>query len=86
MAAPLPFLGGRVVEATDWARAEARTFAIPIGLFGASTGAAAAIVAGAARPAEVSAIVSQGGRPDLADQTLGVVRAPTLLILGRNNI
>jgi len=54
----------------------------PIGLFGASTGAAAALVAAARRPEEVQAVVSRGGRPDLAIEHLGAVRAPTLLIVG----
>ncbi|MGD0634122.1 MAG: phosphoribosyltransferase family protein [Beijerinckiaceae bacterium] len=78
----IPLLGERVVEAIDWARADARTFALPIGLFGASTGAGAAIVAAAARPDEVSAIVSRGGRPDLAGEALSLVRAPVVLIVG----
>ena len=81
----IPLLGARVVEAIDWARSDARTFSLPIGLFGASTGAGAAIVAAAARTDEVSAIVSRGGRPDLADQALGLVRAPTILIVGGND-
>jgi predicted phosphoribosyltransferase/dienelactone hydrolase len=81
----IPLLGARVVEAIDWARSDARTSALPIGLFGASTGAGAAIVAAAARADDVSAIVSRGGRPDLADQALGVVRAPTILIVGEND-
>ncbi len=81
----IPLLGARVVEAIDWARADPRTSALPIGLFGASTGAAAAIVAGAARPDAISAIVSRGGRPDLAAQALGQLHAPTLLIVGAND-
>jgi putative phosphoribosyl transferase len=81
----IPLLGARVVEAIDWARADARTFMLPIGLFGASTGAGAAIVAAAARADDVAAIVSRGGRPDLADRALGLVRAPTILIVGGND-
>lgn len=81
----IPLLGERVVEAIDWARADARTFALPIGLFGASTGAGAAIIAAAARPGEVSAIVSRGGRPDLAGDALSHVRAPVVLIVGGND-
>jgi pimeloyl-ACP methyl ester carboxylesterase len=68
-----------VVGAIDWLRAEETD---PIGLFGASTGAAAALVAAAQRPDEVSAVVSRGGRPDLAGEALPLVRAPTLLIVG----
>jgi dienelactone hydrolase len=72
-------LGGRVVAAIDWLRG---TETVPIGLFGASTGAAAALLAAGDRPDDVSAVVSRGGRPDLAGDALSVVRAPTLLIVG----
>ena len=58
------------------------THTMPVGLFGASTGAAAALVAAANRPLEVQAVVSRGGRPDLAAGRLADVRAPTLLIVG----
>jgi putative phosphoribosyl transferase len=75
----IEMLGERVVGAIDWLRA---TETDPIGLFGASTGAAAALVAAAHRPDEVSAVVSRGGRPDLAGEALPLVRAPTLLIVG----
>jgi pimeloyl-ACP methyl ester carboxylesterase len=75
-------LGRRVIEAVDWARADARTRRMPIGLFGASTGAAAALVAAAERPSAVAAVVSRGGRPDLAATALTRVQAPTLLIVG----
>jgi predicted phosphoribosyltransferase/pimeloyl-ACP methyl ester carboxylesterase len=78
----ISLLGARVVEAIDWARADARTSALSIGLFGASTGAGAAIVAAAVRPDDVSAVVSRGGRPDLAGEALGAFRAPNLLIVG----
>ena len=78
----IALLAARVVDAIDFVRADERTCMLPIGLFGASTGAGAAIVAGAARPHEVSAIVSRGGRPDLAGESLRAVRAPTLLIVG----
>lgn len=81
----IALLGARVVEAIDWARCDAKTFLLPIGLFGASTGAGAAIVAAAARTDDVAAIVSRGGRPDLADRALGLVRAPTILIVGGND-
>ena len=78
----IPLLGARVVEAVDWARQQQSLHTLSIGLFGASTGAAAALVAAAARPAEVAAVVSRGGRPDLAARHLANVRAPTLLIVG----
>ena len=73
-------LGDRVVAAIDWFR---KGDVSPIGLFGASTGAAAALMAAAGqRPEHVFAVVSRGGRPDLADDDLPVVAAPTLLIVG----
>src|SRR5690606_21653090 len=65
-----------------WARKQPQLAALPIGLFGASTGAAAALLAAVARPADVAAVVSRGGRPDLAAGDLPKVRAPTLLIVG----
>lgn len=74
-------LGRRVVAATDWAMGDSALGGPPIGLFGASTGAAAALIAAAERP-EIAAVVSRGGRPDLAGDALAVVRAPTLLIVG----
>jgi pimeloyl-ACP methyl ester carboxylesterase len=75
-------LGRRVVAATDWATDHPVPIELPIGLFGASTGAAAALIAAAERPEIVGAVVSRGGRPDLAGDALVVVRAPTLLIVG----
>lgn len=78
----IALLGERVVAAVDWARASRATSALPIGLFGASTGAAAALIAAAARPEIVRAVVSRGGRPDLADNALERVTAPSLLIVG----
>jgi pimeloyl-ACP methyl ester carboxylesterase len=75
-------LGDRVLDAIEWARDDERVSSLPIGLFGASTGAAAALLAAAAAPAAVRAIVSRGGRPDLAGAALQLVRAPTLLIVG----
>jgi pimeloyl-ACP methyl ester carboxylesterase len=78
----IELLGSRVVQAIDWARADPSLAALPIGLFGASTGAAAALVAAAARPDPVRAVVSRGGRPDLAGSALPLVKAPTLLIVG----
>jgi pimeloyl-ACP methyl ester carboxylesterase len=78
----IPLLGSRVAEAVSWATSHPDTAQLPIGLFGASTGAAAALVAAAEQPAEVKAVVSRGGRPDLAGQALFRVKAPTLLIVG----
>ena len=72
-------LGERVVGGIDWL---AKVDNSPIGLFGASTGTAAALIAAAARPRDVFAVVSRGGRPDLAGDSLPSVRAPTLLIVG----
>jgi pimeloyl-ACP methyl ester carboxylesterase len=81
----IDLLARRVTEAIDWARADARTRSLPIGLFGASTGAAAALAAAAGRPNEVAAVVSRGGRPDLAGAALDRVRSPTLLIVGADD-
>ncbi|MBS0395199.1 MAG: DUF3175 domain-containing protein [Proteobacteria bacterium] len=78
----IALLGSRMVEAIDWAATEPSVAALPIGLFGASTGAAAALVAAVERPAPVFAVVSRGGRPDLAAECLPRVHAPTLLIVG----
>jgi putative phosphoribosyl transferase len=78
----IALLAGRLVAAIDWLAEDPRTRALPIGLFGASTGAAAALVAAAERPLQVAVVVSRGGRPDLAGPALGLVRAPTLLIVG----
>jgi putative phosphoribosyl transferase len=75
-------LASRLVVATDWALAQPETKSLRLGYFGASTGAAAALVAAASRPAVVGAVVSRGGRPDLADAALGGVEAPTLLVVG----
>lgn len=76
------FLAERVASVTDWLTRDPRTRDLPIGYFGASTGAAAALVAAAERPNTVRAVVSRGGRPDLAGPALPHVRAPTLLIVG----
>lgn len=76
----IPLLAGRLSEAADWLAA--RVSDLPIGLFGASTGAAAALVTAAKRPDLVSSVVSRGGRPDLAGDALAGVRAPVLLIVG----
>jgi dienelactone hydrolase len=75
-------LGERVVAALDWLGGEPALAALPCGCFGASTGAAAALIAAAARPDVVGAVVSRGGRPDLAGDALRSVRAPTLFIVG----
>jgi putative phosphoribosyl transferase len=78
-------LGGRLIGATDWLRERPDTRHLPIGYFGASTGAAAALVAAAERPDAVRAVVSRGGRPDLAGSALALVKAPALLIVGGND-
>lgn len=78
----IPFLAGRLLAATDWCADDVATRALPIGYFGASTGAAAALVAAARKPERVAAVVSRGGRPDLAGDAIQAVRAPTLLIVG----
>jgi len=75
-------LAHRVVAAIDWARGAPTLAALPIACFGASTGAAAALIAAADRPDAVRAVVSRGGRPDLAGEALARVAAPTLLIVG----
>jgi dienelactone hydrolase len=74
--------GTRVVAATDWLQGRTDLKALRVGYFGASTGAAAALIAAAERPALVHAVVSRGGRSDLAGAALSTVKAPTLLIVG----
>lgn len=78
----IPLLAERLVDAVRWLDRQAGVDQLPLGLFGASTGAAAALVAAAKVPDRVGAVVSRGGRPDLAGDALDVVRAPTLLIVG----
>ena len=79
----IPLLAGRLAEATAWLRGEGDVADVPLGYFGASTGAGAALLAAAMPDAPISAIVSRGGRPDLAGaQALARVTAPTLLIVG----
>lgn len=78
----IPLLASRLVVATDWAAEQPGVGALPIGYFGASTGAGAALLAAASETSRVRAVVSRGGRPDLAGEALGRVRAPTLLIVG----
>ena len=75
-------LAERLLHATDWVREDAESGVLRIGYFGASTGAGAALVADSLTKAEIGAIVSRGGRPDLAEDALTKVRAPTLLIVG----
>jgi len=75
-------LAERLGAATEWLRGDPRTSRLALGYFGASTGGGAALVAAADRPAEVGAVVSRGGRPDLAGAALPRVQAPTLLIVG----
>jgi putative phosphoribosyl transferase len=75
-------LAERLLHATDWVREDAQTGDLRIGYFGASTGAAAALMADALSENAIGAIVSRGGRPDLAGRALAKVRAPTLLIVG----
>jgi putative phosphoribosyl transferase len=78
----VPLLASRLEEALAWSREDPDTAALPVGLFGASTGSAAALVTTAENPGEIAAIVSRGGRPDLAGEALARIRAPTLLIVG----
>lgn len=81
----IALLAARTVDALDWLAGHADTAALPTGLFGASTGAAAALCAAAERPGRVRAVVSRGGRPDLARECLAELSAPTLLIVGGND-
>jgi putative phosphoribosyl transferase len=78
-------LAERVAGATDWLQKQPDTAHLAVGCFGASTGAAAALVAAASRPEVIGAVVSRGGRPDLAGPGLPYVQAPTLLIVGGND-
>ena len=81
----IELLAERLALTTAWAREQENIKSLPIGYFGASTGAAAALVAATRAPRDIGAIVSRGGRPDMADPVLGQVRAPTLLIVGGND-
>ena len=78
----IPMLAGRLVTIVDWLRRRKDTGSLPIGLFGASTGGGAALIAAADRPREIAAVVSRGGRPDLAGAALPKVTTPALLIVG----
>jgi pimeloyl-ACP methyl ester carboxylesterase len=89
----IPLLAERVIAAIDWLASDSfvgdlppTLQELPVGCFGASTGAAAALVAAAERPERVQALVSRGGRPDLAEPVLDRVHAPTLLIVGERDI
>lgn len=78
----IPFLAERLIAATEWIEKYPETHSLSVGYFGASTGAAAALLAAAELKSHIQAIVSRGGRPDLAGHVLGKVLAPTLLIVG----
>jgi dienelactone hydrolase len=78
----ISLLAGRLIDAVRWLKREPRVGDLPLGLFGASTGAAAALVAAARIPEHVGAVVSRGGRPDLAGNALDRIHTPTLLIVG----
>jgi dienelactone hydrolase len=78
----IQLLSERLIAATDWLSKRSSSETQHIGYFGASTGAAAALVAAARRPKVIEAVVSRGGRPDLAGSSLAAVRAPTLFIVG----
>lgn len=82
----IDFLTGRLLDATRWVADSAETGGLTVGYFGASTGAAAALQAAADGGAEIGAVVSRGGRPDLALPSLSRVRAPTLLIVGGDDV
>jgi dienelactone hydrolase len=82
----ISLLADRLVGIIDWLDAQPETAVQPVGLFGASTGAAAALVAAAKRAETVRAVVSRGGRPDLAGPALAEVKAPTLLIVGARDV
>jgi dienelactone hydrolase len=81
----IDLLAERLIGLTDWVAGSESTAGLGVGLFGASTGAAAALIAAAGRPATVQAVVSRGGRPDLAGAHLREVRQPTLLIVGERD-
>jgi putative phosphoribosyl transferase len=82
----IDLLAARLVGATDWLAQHPSTRDLRVGYFGASTGGGAALVAAAGRPDVVGAVVSRGGRPDLAGPVLSYVQAPTLLIVGGNDV
>jgi len=78
----IPLLANRLIAAVDWTRNSPSVALLSIGLFGASTGAAAALIAAERRPAMIGAVVSRGGRTDLAQESLDLLTAPTLFIVG----
>jgi dienelactone hydrolase len=82
----IDLLSQRLIHATRWLKENASTKNLAVGYFGSSTGAAAALIAAAELPAHVKVVVSRGGRPDLADEHLARVKAPTLLIVGGNDL
>jgi dienelactone hydrolase len=82
----IQLLADRLTAAIAWLAARPETESLPVGLFGASTGGGAALVAAVRDPARVAAVVSRGGRPDLAGDALADVRAPTLLIVGGDDV
>lgn len=81
----IPMLAGRLISIAEWLQREPKTERMKIGWFGASTGAGAALIAAARRPDNVFAVVSRGGRPDLAEGYLPDVKAPVLLIVGEDD-
>jgi dienelactone hydrolase len=81
----IELLSQRLIAATRWAQANPELSSLPMGYFGASTGGGAALVAASRLDGAISAVVSRGGRPDLADTALALVHAPTLLIVGGND-
>ena len=82
----IPLLAGRVASTVDWVDRQGDVSQLPVGTFGASTGAAAALIAAAERPERVRAVVSRGGRPDLAGDALERVTAPTLFLVGGRDL
>jgi len=82
----IPLLAQRLAGAAEWLQTRRDVGELPIGLFGASTGAGAALIAAAELPSRIGAVVSRGGRPDLADESLRKVQAPTLLIVGELDV
>jgi putative phosphoribosyl transferase len=81
----LDLLSRRLIMATEWLKTRSEAQGLEVGLFGASTGAAAALIAAATPGTEIAAVVSRGGRPDMASEVLPEVKAPTLLIVGGND-
>ncbi len=82
----IPLLAGRLRGATDWVTSQSEAQGMALGYFGASTGSAAALIAAADKPNAVDAVVSRGGRPDLAGEALSRVKAPSLFIVGGRDV